>query len=399
MSRAVMAFGSVTHPSGRETIHSMADLRNGYRTSGWGGSAVLSALHCPIAGAVFHRMTELRYTGNRSGRAISLPVRYGRRGNEIVVRVGRPEAKTWWRNFTTHSSLSLWIDHRWRSGVGRVLMPGSRAYAYAAAIYRRSPSSELPTDPLVLIKLDPESDQGTAPGIRRGARLWRRWLLAVTIGEVLGFLFPSVTAVVAGPIDEPLAAATLVAAGTIEGGVLGWFQASVLHEALPRLDKRRWILATAFGAAIAWTVALTMIMSEGFQRWPTAAAIPALTAGVVVIVCCLGVAQWFVLRDHLVGAGGWIGATALAWVVGLSVFTAVTSPLWQPDQPTWLVLAIGLAGGCLMAAAMAGVTGSFLVWLLRAQPHTRCRAAQSGDRTSRTLLNRSRRPRATSRNR
>ncbi|BDU05935.1 hypothetical protein [Nocardia cyriacigeorgica] len=371
----------------------MADLRSGYRTSGWVGSAVLSALHCPIAGALFHRMTELRYTGNRTGRAFSVPVRYARRGNEIVVRVGRPDAKTWWRNFTTHSPLSLWIDHRWRSGVGRVLMPGSRAYGYAAAIYRRPPSSELPTDPLVLIKLAPGSDDGTAPAMRRGKRLWRRWLLAVTIGEVLGFLFPSVTAVVAGPVDEPIAAATLVAAGTIEGGVLGWFQASALHGALPRLDKHRWILATAFGAAMAWTVALVMIMADGFKRWPTAAAVPTLAAGVVVIVCSIGITQWFVLRDHLVGADGWIGATALAWIVGLSVFTAVTSPLWQPGQPIWLVVAIGLAGGCLMAAAMAGVTGSFLVWLLRAQPHNRCPAAQPGDRSAQALLVRSRRSR------
>lgn len=371
----------------------MADLRSGYRTSGWGGSAVLSALHCPITGALFHRMTELRYTGNRTGRAFSLPVRYARRGNEIVVRVGRSDDKTWWRNFTTHSPLSLWIDHRWRSGVGRVLMPGSRAYAYAAAIYRRPQSSKLPTDPLVLIKLDPGSDEGTAPAIRRGTRLWRRWLLAATIGEVLGFLFPSVAAVVAGPIDEPIAAAALVAAGTIEGGVLGWFQASVLHEALPRFDRYRWIFATAFGAATAWTVAVAMIMSEGFKRWPTAAAIPALAAGIVVIVCSLGTAQWFVLRDHLVGAGGWIGATALAWIVGLSVFTAVTSPLWQAGQPTGLVLAIGLAGGGLMAAAMAGVTGSFLVWLLRTQPHNRWPSAQPGDRSVQALLVQSRRSR------
>jgi hypothetical protein len=39
------------------------------------------------------------YTGRRSGRRISLPVGYRRRGEEIVIGVAMPDAKTWWRNF------------------------------------------------------------------------------------------------------------------------------------------------------------------------------------------------------------------------------------------------------------------------------------------------------------
>ena len=39
------------------------------------------------------------YTGRRSGRRISLPVGYRRRGDEIVIGVAMSDAKTWWRNF------------------------------------------------------------------------------------------------------------------------------------------------------------------------------------------------------------------------------------------------------------------------------------------------------------
>jgi len=41
----------------------------------------------------------LSYTGRRSGRTVSLPVGYRRRGDEVAIAVNMPDAKTWWRNF------------------------------------------------------------------------------------------------------------------------------------------------------------------------------------------------------------------------------------------------------------------------------------------------------------
>ncbi|WP_157172536.1 hypothetical protein [Nocardia pneumoniae] len=43
--------------------------------------------------------------------------------------------------------------------------------------------------------------------------------------------------------------------------------------------------------------------------------------------------------------------------------------MWQPEQPRPLTAAIGIGGGLLMASVMAAVTGTYLVWVLRAQPH------------------------------
>jgi len=45
-------------------------------------------------------LTEIRYTGRRSGRDVVLPVGYRRRGPDIVIGVAMPDGKKWWRNFT-----------------------------------------------------------------------------------------------------------------------------------------------------------------------------------------------------------------------------------------------------------------------------------------------------------
>jgi len=52
--------------------------------------------------------------------------------------------------------------------------------------------------------------------------------------------------------------------------------------------------------------------------------------------------------------------------VALGVFTAVTTPLWQPGQAAVTVSLIGVLGGLLMAVAMAVVTGAGLRRVLAA---------------------------------
>jgi hypothetical protein len=46
------------------------------------------------------RLTTISYTGRRSGRTITLPVGYRRRGEDILIGVAMPDGKNWWRNFT-----------------------------------------------------------------------------------------------------------------------------------------------------------------------------------------------------------------------------------------------------------------------------------------------------------
>ncbi|OBH53553.1 hypothetical protein A5686_09000 [Mycobacterium sp. E2479] len=62
-------------------------------------------------------ITMLTYQGRRSGRTYSIPVAYRRAGGDIVISVGMPEAKTWWRNFLdTGGPLTLRLDETERAG-------------------------------------------------------------------------------------------------------------------------------------------------------------------------------------------------------------------------------------------------------------------------------------------
>ena len=62
-------------------------------------------------------LTTISYTGRRSGRTVTLPVGYRRRGGTILIGVAMPEGKTWWRNFTGEGApLSLLVGGIERPG-------------------------------------------------------------------------------------------------------------------------------------------------------------------------------------------------------------------------------------------------------------------------------------------
>jgi F420H(2)-dependent quinone reductase len=70
-----------------------------------------------FSGLVSRNITILTYTGRRSGRTFSIPVGYRRDGDEVVIGVGMPDAKTWWRNFLDDGGpLALRLDGRDRRG-------------------------------------------------------------------------------------------------------------------------------------------------------------------------------------------------------------------------------------------------------------------------------------------
>jgi hypothetical protein len=52
-----------------------------------------------FGGVVGRNVAIITYTGRRSGRTISTPVSYRRRGDDLEIAANMPEAKSWWRNF------------------------------------------------------------------------------------------------------------------------------------------------------------------------------------------------------------------------------------------------------------------------------------------------------------
>ncbi|BEK88068.1 hypothetical protein [Nocardia seriolae] len=198
-----------------------------------------------------------------------------------------------------------------------------------------------------------------------GSDLRELWFTRVTVGAFLGFLAPAIGGALTAHAGTATLVAVMIVAGAIEGSVLGLFQARVLRTVLSRLRIRDWVIATAAGAVLAWSIGvLPMAFGDGFGDWPVWVRVPVIVVGSVVLVFSLGGAQWVVLRHFTDRAPLWILANAAAWGAGLTAFTLVSTPLWQPGQAPWLVAAIGALAGGVMAAVMAWVTGVFLSRIL-----------------------------------
>ena len=64
------------------------------------------------------RAALIRYTGRVSGRAFQLPVNVYPYGDDLLIRVGKPESKTWWRNFSSPWSIEVVRGRRIVRGTG-----------------------------------------------------------------------------------------------------------------------------------------------------------------------------------------------------------------------------------------------------------------------------------------
>ncbi|MBJ8347028.1 hypothetical protein JGU72_20350 [Antrihabitans sp. YC2-6] len=186
----------------------------------------------------------------------------------------------------------------------------------------------------------------------------RRWIRTVTLAETIGFAVPAIVGVSTAASSPAVALPALVAAGAVEGAILGWGQASVLRRTLPGLSKTRWISATAAAAAFAYVLGMApSTWASGITRWPGVATIATMSILGVAILLSVGTAQWFALRAHVANASRWIPLTAVAWLVGLVAFLGFVMPLWHQGQSMPLTMGIGILGGLLMAATTSTVTG------------------------------------------
>lgn len=141
--------------------------------------------------------------------------------------------------------------------------------------------------------------------------LWFQWIMATTLGWVLGrLLLPNLAIVTIG----------------LAIGVLQWF---VLQHRIH--DPWRWILFTALGWAVG-AIPLFIALPDGMD----------FVAGVIMGLTT-GTAQWLILRREVYWAGWWIALNIVGWSTGM-----------------------GLLPGFLLTGAMAGaITGIAIELLLR----------------------------------
>ena len=190
-----------------------------------------------------------------------------------------------------------------------------------------------------------------------GWTLWLQWVLANTVGFLLGFqLFA---------IFWPYAFFVLFAvAYALMGVMIGVLQWLVLRRQVP--GAGRWVWATIGGFALGGTVGMaatfTVVglfdlyfsLGEPLSSFLFAAVLFAPIGPVV------GIAQWWlVLRRQIEGAGWWV----LACTVALALFGAAFGAFIAIEIGNVYVGAyVVSAVGGLLAGAITGVT---LVWLLR----------------------------------
>lgn len=179
----------------------------------------------------------------------------------------------------------------------------------------------------------------------------RRWILAVSIGEALGFTVAvgaAILTILAG-VDDPVRFAIIVPAGAVEGAALATGQYVGMRARRP--VAWRWIAATALAAAFAWTLGLlpsTLGLDLGSPL-----AIAAVAIGGLVLLASIPFAQWLVLARPR--AFRWVPVNMGAWAVAI-LWTFAPSPLVDEQSPIALVATLYVIAGLLMAVTIASLT-------------------------------------------
>jgi hypothetical protein len=159
--------------------------------------------------------------------------------------------------------------------------------------------------------------------------LWFHWVLANMAGEfvglglaaLLGIVLALAVDAVFGTIQPLVIAIGMVGLGTFEGVVVGAAQWIVLRHHLSQVRSRTWVLATAIGAFVAWSLGMipsTVMDFAGDNGASTGPDIgPVVFFGLAAAMgaalgVVLAIPQWIVLRRHVAHAVVWIPANALA---------------------------------------------------------------------------------------
>lgn len=207
---------------------------------------------------------------------------------------------------------------------------------------------------------------GIAPG-----RLWRRWVLACALGELLGFggipvLGGAVAYWLTGGLEDATRSlilyAVAVAGGLGEGAVLAWFQMRVLRDYLPRLRARPWILATSAAASFAWACGMLAPTLDDLVGLSATAQVAVWIPAGLLILFSIGAAQAWTLRGVVNEPRRWVTANVLGWLAGLP-WTFVLPGLVPEGAPGYIWVSTFVVAGVLMGLTLGAVTGAFLLRL------------------------------------
>ena len=192
----------------------------------------------------------------------------------------------------------------------------------------------------------------------------RRWVGWTVAGEAAGFAVAATVGALVATQNLPPAPefALFVAAGSVEGALLGGGQAIAMTRLqLPTRVLRRWPVVTSLAAAVAWSIGLLLFSGAVIpMRWSSP--VTWLVAAVLgsALLLSIPTAQYLLLRSALPSAGRWIWVNVLAWLLGIC-WTFAPSPLVDASTPLTSLIGVYVLSGVLMAVTVALITG--LCWL------------------------------------
>ena len=138
--------------------------------------------------------------------------------------------------------------------------------------------------------------------------LWFYWIMATTLGWVLGSIFFKGIPVI------------------VSGVAIAGFQWAVLHG---RIHKAwRWAILSSVGWIVGYILFVLLLPADmGILLGPMMGA-------------TVGVAQWYLLNNEVDWAGWWIIISTLAWTTGLTMIPGLLTSGSLPGALTGLTLVI-----------------------------------------------------------
>lgn len=177
-------------------------------------------------------------------------------------------------------------------------------------------------------KLSPRRTRTPASAAKKLARrtplrtLWW-WLSLVVLAASAGFIPPAVVtafAVTEG-WDGVSQFGLLIAAGLVQGFVLGIGEVIALRRGPLRVPVGRWIVLTTLAMGVAWLVAL---LPGTFAQLDLSnpAELAVMIGAVLVVILIVPFAQWLILRSRVRDAWRWIVIMSISTTLGVGALLA-----------------------------------------------------------------------------
>jgi len=212
-------------------------------------------------------------------------------------------------------------------------------------------------------------------------RIWLQWVSANAGAELIGLgssalLWIAMLALMEERLGILLSSVAVVLGSTLlEGTAVGLGQWFVLRKIFPTMRWQSWLLATAAGAFVAWTLGMLPSTMMNMGESSVAAGTvdpPAISNGLMYLLAAgmglvlgpiLAWPQWLVLRHHLKRAIWWIPANALAWAAGMVIIFVGANSVPEGSL-TWMIALIVLVSLTIAGAVVGAIHGLFLLWLV-----------------------------------